>query len=89
MPLFIPIDQCSVSFKPRGCYVDDMKDPRPMPEMLLTERDSTHPAWNGKYVDWGNWNTYIVKLICRCAEKAKSKNYKFFGLQFYGKWHCL
>eukprot|EP00794_Sanderia_malayensis_P018008 gene18007-19809_t len=76
---------CSVKFKALGCYKDEMVDPRPLPQMIITERDSGHPSWNGRYVEWNNWDAYMVKAICRCAEKTKSMKYTYFGMQFFGE----
>lgn len=78
---------CHIQYRPLGCFHDDQASPRPLPELILTERDPSHRAWNGKMIDWKNWDDYHVKFICRCAAKAKELHYAFFSTQFYGKYH--
>ena len=64
-----------------------MKLPRPLPKLLFTDRDSATKKFSGKSVDWQDWNSYINDLVCRCAKEAKVRNYAYFSIQFYGKWH--
>ncbi|XP_032240147.2 uncharacterized protein LOC5514576 [Nematostella vectensis] len=79
------ITSCSVNFEPIGCYHDDMIIPRPLPDLILSERDSTSPVFNGKRIDWLHWDTYLPEFICRCAERAKELNRTVIGMQFYGE----
>ena len=76
---------CPLHFKPTGCYKDNQVKPRPLPDYIMNERDYTLPNWNGHIIDWNNWDKYMPALICRCAMAAKKGNYKYFGIQFYGK----
>jgi len=78
-------DTCHIQYRSLGCYHDDQVNPRPLPELILTERDPSHRSWNGRMVDWANWNSYHVEFICRCAAKARELKYRFFSTQFYGK----
>ncbi|KAJ7358987.1 hypothetical protein OS493_019892 [Desmophyllum pertusum] len=55
-----------------GCY-QDKGDNRAMPEILFTDR--------GK-LDWKDLSGTVIE---KCEEAAKSKNYKCFGIQFYGE----
>ena len=64
--------QGTVLFQGVGCF-NDKRNPRPLPELLKNFR--------GKTFDWLNYNSTIMK----CALLAKAKNYKYFGLQFYGE----
>ena len=68
----------------KGCFKDDQKPPRPLPNYILTDRDSSSKIYSGKEIDWGNWVNYLPDFVCRCAQLAKSKNFKFFGIQYYG-----
>ncbi|XP_065053151.1 properdin-like [Rhopilema esculentum] len=54
-------------------------------EMLITERDHTSHAWNGEWIDWNNWDIYMKGFIHRCAMKTTSKNYRVFGMSYYGE----
>ena len=74
-----------MTYQKLGCYSDDQKVPRPLPSLILTDRDPTSPVFSNRKIDWGNWDSYISDLACRCAEKAADNGYNFFGLQFYGK----
>jgi len=78
-------DGCPIKYASLGCYHDDQILPRPLPELILTERDPTEAVWNGRMIDWVNWNTYYPEFICRCAAAAKKLNYRFFSTQFYGE----
>ena len=51
----------------------------------MNERDYTISNWNGKMIEWNNWDVYMPQLICRCALAAKCKGCKYFGIQFYGE----
>jgi len=71
-----------------GCF-KDKKGPknslRALKEILLTDRDPTMDVYGGQQIDWHNWKEYVHGFACRCAEKAKAKGYKMFGLQFGGE----
>ncbi|XP_020906502.1 uncharacterized protein LOC110244635 isoform X2 [Exaiptasia diaphana] len=79
------VTACDVKFEAVGCYHDDLVIPRPLPDLILTERDSTSAVFNGKRIDWQNWDTYVPEFICRCAKQTKEYNYDIFGVQFYGE----
>ena len=36
-------------------------------------------------MDWEHFEAYLRDLACRCAQKAEEKEYRIFGLQYYGK----
>jgi len=78
-----------VKYHKLGCYKDDGKNPRPLPKLLLTDRDPKSPVFSSIRVDWGKWDSYMSDLVCRCAEKAAENNYRFFGLQYYGKYFAI
>ncbi len=90
LSLYFSIGCGDIFFKKAGsgCYRDD-KSPPPLPELILTDRDSSSPVYSGKKVDYGNWDTYMPDLICRCAEKAFSLKKPIFGLEFYGNLSAL
>lgn len=75
---------CSVRYKPVGCKIDKRHD-RALSEMLINERDVHSNHYNGIDVDWYNFDTYLPAFACRCAKAAKKKGYRYFGLQFWGK----
>ncbi|XP_068737204.1 tiggy-winkle hedgehog protein-like [Montipora capricornis] len=58
------------TLKPIGCYRDSYVKPRPLPELIADFRDD---------IDFNDAN----KTIKACAEKAREKGFKFFGVQFY------
>lgn len=53
-----------------GCFKDN--NPRALPELLASYR--------GK-LDWNN----LEEVVKKCAQEAKTKNYMYFGIQFYGE----
>ncbi|XP_057298309.1 uncharacterized protein LOC130629193 [Hydractinia symbiolongicarpus] len=77
---------CSLYYEPVGCYQDDLVKPRPLPEMLQTERDYTDTEkWNKILINWENWGQYSPEMICRCAYKARMEGKDYFGIQFWGE----
>lgn len=83
---FVTVTACPAIYTKIGCFRDDMRSPRPLPELLITDKD---PSIKAKYsnipIDWNNWDTYMTDLVCRCAKEAKVRNYAFFSIQYYGK----
>ena len=77
---------CKIAYENVGCFSDkESASGRPLPELIMTDRDETSIVYSGKTIGWTNWNTYIDDLACRCAEAAKLKGYTVFGLQDNGK----
>ncbi|XP_029197973.2 uncharacterized protein LOC114963020 isoform X2 [Acropora millepora] len=77
------IESCSVNYNKLGCFVDDRINPRPLPELLFTDGDPGSKVHSGQRVNWDNWNSYLVDIVCRCAKAAKAKRYTHFAIQFY------
>ncbi|XP_031556840.1 uncharacterized protein LOC116293538 isoform X2 [Actinia tenebrosa] len=77
-------DCCDVRFKPIGCYRDNLANDRPMPELLMSDVDSTSLKYNDNPMDYKRWNDYLPNLVCRCARAANRKGYSHFGLQDLG-----
>ena len=67
-----------------GCF-KDLMNPRPLPTILMTDRDPGLRVYSGVKIDWKGWNDYMTDLACRCAKKTKESGFKVFGLQFFGK----
>ena len=74
---------CPVSYKTVGCYKDNGH--RPLPTEILNEKDKSSKNYDGKKIDWHNWDSYMAGFACRCAAKAKERGWSVFGLQFYGE----
>ena len=51
---------CTVNYTKLGCFKDDRKKSRPLPELLSTDRDSRSKVFSGKTIDWNNWDTYMI-----------------------------
>ena len=81
----IDLDLCSVRFERIGCFHDNKEAPRLLPSYLLNDRDENLPNFSGQLIEWENWYEYLPDLVCRCAEKAKEKGWKLFGIQFWGE----
>jgi len=71
-------------FEKVECF-NDRKKRRSLPDYLLNDRDVTIPNFSGQRIDWRNWDVYLPKFACRCAEAAKNHSAAFFGVQFYGE----
>lgn len=76
---------CPVPFKLLGCFKDSQQPTRTLPELLFTDKDKQSKVYSGIPIGWGNWNSYLEDLVCRCSKKAKEKKYTHFGIQYYGK----
>lgn len=79
------VTTCPAVYTKVGCFRDDMSNPRPLPELLFTDRDPSVKKYSNIPVDWLKWDSYMKNLVCRCAKEAKVLNYQFFSIQFYGK----
>ena len=77
-----------MQFKAVGCRKDRRSD-RALPEMLINERDKYSKYYNNIDIDWKDWDNYLPSFACRCAEAAKKKGYKYFGLQFWGEFSAV
>ncbi|CAB3989558.1 Hypothetical predicted protein [Paramuricea clavata] len=75
---------CEYEYKKVGCYEDRDVD-RALPEMLANERDKHSIYYNGHDLNWFDWHNYMPQMVCRCAEQAMKKGYKYFGLQYWGE----
>ena len=80
--------ECDLYYEPIGCFNDDLLSPRPLPDYVISERDHTSLVFNGIDIDWKHWNSYMPKMICRCAKAAQVKGDTYFGVQFHGMF-CL
>ena len=75
---------CAFNYTKIGCFKDDRKNPRPVPVLVFTDRDVSSDVWSGNTIGWPNWDTYIVDLVCRCANESRARNYSHFSIQYYG-----
>jgi len=57
-----------------GCFRDTIKD-RALPDLIANFRIQK------PYIDWTN----ITRTIHHCAQAAQSKDYVYFGIQFWGE----
>ena len=65
-----------------ACFFDN---PKTFDELVFTDRDPNSVLYSGKLIDWKNWKTYLLELICRCAIATQKKGGALFGLQYYGE----
>ena len=45
-----------IPYKDIGCYIDTQRTPRPLPELLFSDRDK---------ISWKKWKSFMSDLICR------------------------
>ncbi|XP_078373834.1 coadhesin-like [Oculina patagonica] len=77
---------CGRAWTKIGCFKDNIKPSRPLPEMLLNDRDRRSKYHEPGYrLNWHRWQESTHSLACRCAQKALEKGYTVFGLQFFGE----
>ena len=53
-----------VQYQPVGCFKDN-GEPRPLPELLLTDNDPASEQYSGVAVKADDWDNYLPDLICR------------------------
>ena len=75
---------CQYEYKRVGCF-KDVRHNEALPEMLANERDKKSVYYNGHDINWFDWDNYMQQMVCRCAEQALKKGYKYFGIEFWGK----
>ena len=83
--IFSLVTDCELDMDRIGCFKDNRKDPRPLPEYIMTDRQRGLKVSSGQSIDWRNWDVYLPEFICRCAKKAKERGHNTFGMQFYGE----
>ncbi|KAJ7340116.1 hypothetical protein OS493_002842 [Desmophyllum pertusum] len=76
---------CALGFEWIGCFKDDKKDPRPLPDYIMTDRERRLKIYSGQSIDWRNWDVYLPQFVCRCATLAKEKGHDTFSVQYYGE----
>ena len=77
-----------VVLEPVGCFVDKRTRPRPIPELVFTDRNSKDSKYSGVTKPAELDSKYISDLVCRCARSALKKGYTTVGVQ-EGKWFFL
>jgi len=78
---------CEISYKDIGCFKDNGQVPRPLPELLFTDRDPKDVVYSGIPVHGQDFDAYVTDLVCRCAAATREKKYTHFAIQEYGE--CL
>ncbi|XP_022793452.1 uncharacterized protein LOC111332399, partial [Stylophora pistillata] len=76
--------KCPLERQRIGCFEDDGYQ-RAFPELLLTARDNRSAVYFGENINWKDWENFIDGFTCACAQKAKQKHYKYFGIEYYGE----
>ncbi|XP_032236053.1 uncharacterized protein LOC5510908 isoform X2 [Nematostella vectensis] len=79
------LSSCDIQIEKIGCYNDTGKLPRPLPELLLNDRNPESVENDGHIFDWDKPDASMQSLVCRCAKRALDRGYSHFGLQFYGE----
>ena len=54
-----------IPYEDIGCYRDYANDPRPLPELLFTDRDPKDQVYSGIPVHGQEFDAYVADLICR------------------------
>ena len=78
------VPDCDVDIERIGCFKDNQKAPRPLPDYIMTDREARLGIYSGQSIDWRNWDVYLPNFVCRCAQLAKEKGHDTFGVQYYG-----
>lgn len=81
----MPAEACYTQFKNVGCYVDQQISPRPIPELIFTDINTSSPKYSGRQAHLGELDTYLSDVLCRCAELVQELGYEYFGVQNHGR----
>ncbi|KAK3699303.1 hypothetical protein QZH41_018421, partial [Actinostola sp. cb2023] len=79
------LSNCAVKVTKVGCYNDDLYTPRPLTNLVLTDRDLNSPLSDGHMFDWEKPAQSMKDLACRCAKKVIKMGYSHFSLQYFGE----
>ncbi|XP_078379193.1 uncharacterized protein LOC144662284 [Oculina patagonica] len=78
-------EACYTQFKEVGCFADKQISPRPVPELIFTDMNTSSPKYSGRQAHLGELDTYLSDVLCRCAEHVQELDYDYFGLQNHGE----
>ena len=78
-------DNCPVDFIKKGCY-NNLLNGRPLPQLLFTDLDESSPDFSGFAINWGNWDSHLDDMVCRCAQLSKAKGFGNFGIANFGEY---
>lgn len=73
---------CTRDYVQIGCYENVHKL---LTQFLVTDRDIASKYSTGHLIDWRSYALSLHSLACRCSEKARKLNLKYFGIRFYGE----
>ena len=59
------LHQGGISYKDIGCFKDNGQIPRPLPELLFTDRDPKDVVYSGIPVHGQDFDAYVTDLVCR------------------------
>ena len=76
---------CPIHFIKKGCF-NDLRNPRPLTQLMFTDLDKKASKFSGFPVDWGNFDGYLENVACRCAQVSKAKGFTHFGIENFGKY---
>ena len=54
-----------ISYKDIGCFKDNGQIPRPLPDLLFTDRDPKDEVYSGIPVHGQDFDAYVTDLVCR------------------------
>ena len=74
-----------MDFIKRGCY-NNLLNARPLPQPLFTDLDESSPDFSGFAINWGNWDSHLDDMVCRCAQLSKGKGFGNFGIANFGEY---
>ncbi len=60
-----PFVQGEISYEDIGCYKDSGAVPRPLPELLFTDRDPKDKVYSGIPIHGQDFEDYTMDLLCR------------------------
>ena len=74
-----------MDFIKKGCY-NDLRNARPLPQLMFTDLDKSSPDFSGFPMEWGNWDSHLDDMVCRCAQLSKAKGFSNFGIANFGEY---
>jgi len=53
--------------------------------LISTYRDRSSAAFGGMMLNWRNFPTEIMRMVCDCKKRAKKAGYKLFSIRFWAE----
>lgn len=75
---------CGIPVKALGCFAEITHQPA-IPNILDSHRGQDAIGYHGVQLSWTKYKESLNSLFCDCLSRAKSRGYKYIGMQYFGE----